>query len=261
MSGSSKQSQKNELSLPDFYKPYWNSAMQGAQAIYDAGGFSPVVGMSDETSKALDMNKLLAGNLQDNVLPGAQKSFMDLLQSNLVGSNELTNVINSSVRPVMQNLERYALPATQDAAIMAGQSGSSRQGIAEGLARSDANKQMMDIGSQLTWNALQQDQQNRQFAQSILPQFMATLQTPAQLMASVGGIKEGYQQEAADAPANNLMKFFQLIQSMNPGSNSTTTATSSMSNFQKLAALGSLAINGYTAYKAPTAAPKSGNGG
>jgi hypothetical protein len=74
----------------------------------------------------------------------------------------------------------------------------------------------------------------------------------------VGGIKEGYQEEAANAPANNLLQYAQIVQAMNPGVNSTTTTTSKMSNFQKLAALGNLAIQGFTAFKPPAPAPTGG---
>ncbi len=250
MSGTSKQTQKNELSLPDFYKPYFNTAMQGATNLYNQGGFSPVVGMSDATKLGLDTNLNLANNIESNIMPQAQDSFMSLLNSNLVGSNELQSAIGAATQPVMQQLERYAVPQTQDAALAAGQFGSSRQGIAEGLARSDANQTMANIGSSMSWNALQQDQQNKQFGTSNLNNFFAALQTPANLRTGVGGIQEGYQQDAADAPMNNLMRYFQLIQSMNPGSNSTTTQTQTSSGFQKLAALGSLGLNGYSAYMA-----------
>lgn len=244
MSGSSKKTQTNELSLPEFYKPYFNTAMQGATDIYNKGGFSPLVGMSDETKLGLETNLGLADNIESNVLPNAQTSFLSLLNSNLVGSGELQGAIEAATSPIMQQLERYAVPQTQDAALAAGQFGSSRQGVAEGLARSDANDQMSRVGAQMSWNAVQQDQQNKQFANSNLNSFLAALQTPANLRTNVGGIKEGYQQEQANAPMQNLMRYFQLIQSMNPGSNSTTTQVDKMSTFQKLAALGSLAVNG-----------------
>lgn len=264
MSGTSKQTQKNELSLPEFYKPYFNTAMQGATDMYNKGGFAPVVGMSDATKLGLETNLGLADNIESNIMPGAQNSFMSLLNSNLVNSSELQNAIGAATNPVMQQLERYAVPQTQDAALAAGQFGSSRQGVAEGLARSDANQQMANIGSSMSWNALQQDQQNKQFANSNLNSFLAALQTPANLRTGVGGIQEGYQQDAADAPMNNLMRYFQLVQSMNPGSNSTTTQTQSMSGFQKLAALSSIALNGFSAYNdaaaQKAAAAKAGGG-
>ena len=249
MSGSSKQTQKNEVSIPDFFKPYYNQGLQGAQNLFQSGSLSPVVGMSDSTRKGLDSNLSLADFLSNETLPGANTSFMSLLNSNLTESPQLQSVIQSATRPIQQNLERYAIPSTQDAAISAGQLGSSRQGVAEGLARSDANRQMGDIGSQLSYQALLQDQQNKQFGISNLNNFIAALQTPANLQTGVGGIEEGYEQEAANAPANNLLKYIQILQGLNPGVNTTSTQTSSMSNFQKLAALGSLATSGYKAYK------------
>jgi hypothetical protein len=258
MSGSSKQKQENKIEIPDFFKPYYNQALTGAQNLYQSGGFAPVVGMSDETSRGLQDNMKFADYLESSFLPRATTSFNSMLESSLIDSPELQRVIASSTRPVMDQLSRYTLPTTQDAAIMAGQRGSSRQGVAEGLARSEANNTMGDIASRLSLQALLQDQQNKQFGISNMPAFMQALQTPASLRTTVGGIKEGYQEEAANAPANNLLQYAQIVQAMNPGVNSTTTTTSKMSNFQKLAALGNLAIQGYSAFKPPAPAPKGG---
>ncbi|QGH73595.1 MAG: hypothetical protein [Siphoviridae sp. ct7UA22] len=248
MSGSSKQTQSTDLSIPDFFKPYWNQGMQGASDMFKSGGFAPVVGMSNATKQGLESNLALADNFDKNIAGNAQNSYLSLLNSNLVNSAELQSAIGAATSPVQQQLERYQVPMTQDAAMSAGQFGSSRQGIAEGLARSDANQQMANIGSQMSWQALQQDQQNKQFANANLGNWMASMQIPANLRTMVGGVQEGYQQEAANAPAQNLLQFMQILQAMNPGSNSTTTQTSSMSNFQKLAALGNLVIGGAKQY-------------
>lgn len=248
MSGSSKQTQKNEVSIPEEYKPYFNSVLGSAQSLFNDGGFANIVGMSDATRSGLDSNLGLADYLEGTLLPQVNSSYASLLNSDLVNSPELQSVIQSAVRPVQQQLERYTLPTTQDAATMAGQGGSSRQGIAEGLARSEANTTMADVGSNLSYNALLQDQQNKQFAQSNLQNLIASLQTPANLRTGVGGIEEGYEQEAANSEMENLMRYAQIVAMFNPGSNTTSTGTSNQSTFSKLAALGSLGIKGYTAF-------------
>lgn len=261
MSGSSKQKQENKIEIPDFYKPYWNQALGGAQKMFEAGGFAPVVGMSDETSRGLQDNLGFADFLESSLLPQVNTTYGSLLNSNLTESPELQSVINSSTRPILEQLARYQIPATQDAALSAGQLGSSRQGIAEGLARSEANKTIGDIGSNLSYNALLQDQQNKQFGISALGSVMQALQTPANLRTTVGGIKEGYQEEAANASMNNLLQYAQLVQAFNPGVNTTSTMTQKMSNFQKLAALGNLAISSFSAFNPATAAAKGATGG
>ena len=50
---------------------------------------------------------------------------------------------------VQRNLDRNLLPSIQGTAQMQGQGGSSRQGIAEGLAISDSNQQITDMASNL----------------------------------------------------------------------------------------------------------------
>ena len=253
MSKSGGTKTKNEISIPDFFKPFYNTALQGAQGIYNLGEFAPVVGMSKATQQGLESNLNLADNFDFNIAPKAQGSYLSLLDSNLAGSGELDRAVGAATNPILQQLQRYAIPQTQDAAITAGQFGSSRQGIAEGLARSDANRQMGDIGSQMARGALQQDQQNKQFATSNLANFMAAMQIPANLRTSVGGIQEGYKQEAADAKAKNLMTYLQLVQAMNPGVNTTSTQTQTQSPFQKLSALGSLGLQAFTALNPATA--------
>jgi len=67
------------------------------------------------------------------------------------------NLMNPGVNPQLQayqgdvqrNLTRNMLPSIQGAAGMAGQLGGARQGIAEGLAISDANQQVTDMASNL----------------------------------------------------------------------------------------------------------------
>ena len=50
---------------------------------------------------------------------------------------------------VQKNLERNLLPSIQGGAGMAGQMGGSRQGVAEGLAIGDSNRQITDMASNL----------------------------------------------------------------------------------------------------------------
>lgn len=66
---------------------------------------------------------------------------------------------------VQQNLVRNLLPSIQSEAINAGQLGGGRQGVAQGLAVSDANQQISDMAAQL-YNA---DQDRRLNAVNALP--------------------------------------------------------------------------------------------
>jgi hypothetical protein len=92
----------------------------------------------------------------------------------------------------MQNLNRYAIPQTQDAAVNAGQRGSSRQGIAEGLARSDANQQMLDTSSKMSMGALSEEIANQRFAAQMTPSLLQALGLPTQLVAGVGAGNDAF---------------------------------------------------------------------
>jgi len=67
------------------------------------------------------------------------------------------NLMNPGVNPqlqayqgdVMRNMQRNILPSIEGGAGMAGQLGGARQGIAEGLAMSDANQQVTDMAANL----------------------------------------------------------------------------------------------------------------
>ena len=60
------------------------------------------------------------------------------------GNPYLSDKITGINNRLADNLYRYGLPKVNDAAVHAGQAGSSRHGIAEGLTRSDAYNKMAD---------------------------------------------------------------------------------------------------------------------
>ena len=95
------------------------------------------------------MGSQLANNFQPYMQQG-QNIFNTATQ----GFNQLMNPgVNPQLQAyqgdVQRNLERNMLPAIQSQAGSFGQMGSSRQGIAEGLALSDANQQVTDMASNL----------------------------------------------------------------------------------------------------------------
>lgn len=67
----------------------------------------------------------------------------------------------SAMTGVNNNLQRNILPSVQAGAIGSGQSGSSRHGIAQGLAMSDANQQATDLAGQMYGQAYDADQGRR----------------------------------------------------------------------------------------------------
>lgn len=74
----------------------------------------------------------------------------DKLMQSLQAGNALTNAqFAQNTQNVTDNLQRSILPGIRSGAIASGQFGGSRQGIAEGLAISDATKQMNNANTQI----------------------------------------------------------------------------------------------------------------
>lgn len=232
MSGNKKQTQtqENKVDIPAYMKPYMTGALSDASALYSQGGFAPKMTRSAETLKANGMALDLADYLQGTALPGFENSLNNLRDKRIVGSDEFTNAVDAATRPVMQNLARYTIPQTQDAAVNAGQRGSSRQGIAEGLARSDANQQILDTTSKMSMGALSEEIANQRFAAQMTPALLQALGLPTQLVAGVGAGNDAFENANAQSEANNLLQYAQLLKLFTPNMDSTTTATTKTNN-------------------------------
>ena len=107
----------------------------------------------------------LAGGAKDSALSSAIQSSMQSptstgkMYENIVGGAGNTYIdplVKSMKAGQMDNLERQ-MPNLDMSAVSAGQAGSSRHGIAEGLMRSDANKQMLDSENQMRAGAYDTD--------------------------------------------------------------------------------------------------------
>ena len=225
--GGKKTTTKAETSvgIPDYVKPYMTGALSDANSMYSSGGFAPKLTRSSETLKGNQMALDLADYLQGTAIPGFEQSIGDLRNKSVVNSDVTRNAITAASRPVMENLSRYSIPMTQDAAIAAGQRGSSRQGIAEGLARSDANNQILDASSRISTAAMGEELTNQRLATQLMPQLLQMLGMPAQIVGGVGASNDAFDNANAQMPAQNLMQFAQLLKLFTPQMNSTQTQT------------------------------------
>jgi len=207
---------QNKTEIPEYMKQYMTGALTDAGKIYANGGFAPKMTRSAETLKSNQMALDLSDYLQGTALPGYEKSINDLRNKSIVNSDVTRNAIDAAARPVMNNLARYAIPSTQDAAVSAGQRGSSRQGIAEGLARSDANNQILDVGARISQAAMGEELTNQRLATQLMPQLLQMFSLPAQLVQGVGQSNDQFQMQQDSAAGNNLMQYAQLLKLFTP---------------------------------------------
>lgn len=217
-----------------FMDPGFEGILPMALQLAKAGNLSPTNRMSETTGQAQQSSRDLINQLNTEFLPGVQGIFDRVGNRDLVNSQETQDVISASTRPIQEQLMRYAIPSTQDSAIAAGQLGSSRQGIAEGLARSDANNQMGDIASRIAFGALQEQLAGERMALQFSPQLMQMMGMPTTLLSELGQNEEYYDLESRSGQSRNLQSLAALLQGFIPGANTTQTQTAAKTGNEKL---------------------------
>ena len=133
-------STKYSQGLSDAAKPAWMDQLKG--------GYNSVVASAAEQPLIKSLTNSLSGpsntgRMYESIVGGAGNTYIDPM-------------VASMKRGVVDSLNRQ-LPGIDSNAIAAGQMGSSRHGIAEGLARSDANKYMTDAENTMRGEAYDKD--------------------------------------------------------------------------------------------------------
>lgn len=232
-----------------YYNPGFGGILPEAQKLAASGMLDPAVLASLTTKEGLQAGKNYAANLQNNFLPQIQSLFDRVTTRDLVNDPITADAITASTRPIQQQLDRYGIPMTQDAAIAAGQLGSSRQGIAEGVARSDANSQMGDIASRIVFGALQEQLAGERMGLQFSPQLMAMLGMPSDILTNIGQREEFYDQEQRQSQSNNLLMLANLLQGFIPGANQTTTSREKTNGLEGIASTGATLMELFKLFK------------
>lgn len=120
--------------------PAWNNQLQGGAGSAAAMGTSQ--SLIDSLNKSLSAPSN-TGRMYQSIVGGSGNTYIDPM-------------VDAMKRGTIDSLERQ-LPQLDAQAVSAGQMGSSRHGIAEGLARSDANKYMADTEAAMRANAYDTD--------------------------------------------------------------------------------------------------------
>lgn len=151
--GSSSQTTKTHSESTSTYTPeqmaQYASLLKGADQWMNNGGLAGTAGQQeDNIANAINAT----GNYYAGVLTGnADRTALDAAKQANADAAQTT-------------FERSTMPAITDQAQQAGQVGSSRQGIAAGLAASDMDSQVGQQNAQMEYQWQQQQQQNKQAA-------------------------------------------------------------------------------------------------
>ena len=143
--------------------------------------------------------------------------------------------IAAATRPITQALTEQALPAIRSSAESTGNFGSSRQGIAEGLASGRASQAIGDATSRIVGDAYGKNVDAQLKALGLLPQTQAAQTTGGLTTSNVGDVRQGMTQALLGEQVGNfnydqMAPYLQSKDIMSlltglPGGSTTTTAT------------------------------------
>jgi hypothetical protein len=135
---------------------------------------------------------------QQNALAGQGMGFSDWLFSGAAldpNSNPaLQATIDASTRPIFEGLMERVMPQIRSEARTTGNMGSSRQGIAEGLASREASRAAGDTGSRIAYQGYQSGLDAMMRNLGLLPQTLGAMTAGAATTGAVGDAQYGLEQ-------------------------------------------------------------------
>ena len=183
------------------YQEYFNELAKGAQSEFQRASSSPgpnfagaVAGF--DPSQVSGQNRLLglsAGPLEQfmqTMLGTAGTNLTDFLRPD---NPTVQNAVQAALDPVVRTFQQSVLPGLRGEAVLTGNVGSSRQGVAEGLATDALTQNLLNTSAGITNQAFQTglDQMIRTLALS--PQLASASTLPGLIETGVG---EQRQQQA-----------------------------------------------------------------
>lgn len=222
-----------DVDIPDSLKPYVTEpggALPEAKAFYNS---IPNFGQPDvagSTTQQAWQSGLDYANFAKNTLnPQMMGLYQNLQNPGQISGATLDNAINAAANPLREQYARSTIPTIGDAAQSAGQFGGSRQGIAEGLAKSDLDKNILNLDASMRYQAASDDINRRiqgyQSAAQFTPTMYDLYTTPTNVLSSVGQQQDYFSNLAAKTDLNNLLGYGDFIRQFIPGASSSTRQT------------------------------------
>lgn len=149
----------------------------------------------------------------------------------------LQSAIQAALDPMVRDFNSAGgtLAGIRGEAIQNAQLGGSRQGIAEGLALDNLQRNMVGAAAQMANQGYQKGQDTALRTLALAPQTMGLLSTPATTLDAIGAQRQGYQQQLINdaiqqwnfqqnLPSAKLAQYMNLVQG-NWGGTSSATST------------------------------------
>lgn len=143
-----------------------------------------------------------------NALAGAGARTSDFWMSDAPWRPEnnpaLAGAVSAATRPITEQLTESILPQLRGEAVRTGNFGSSRQGIAEGIASGRASQAVGDTSAKLVNANYDTNVKAQMQALGLLPQTQAAQTVGAQTTSAVGDVQQALEQAKLTESANNF---------------------------------------------------------
>lgn len=188
--------------------PFLKDIFQRAQDFSNQSGFAGQDPLQSEGQN----NALLAASGLSPLINGAQSANQFLLGDvlNPASNPFLQSTASAATRPIFEGLTQNILPAIRGGAAGTGNVGSSRQGIAEGLASQGALRSAGDASSSIFSNAYGQGLGALVQGLGLAPQTAQLGLLPSNIQQQIGGQRRQLSQEEMFAPFEQLQRFKEL---------------------------------------------------
>lgn len=185
--------------LSDLYSS--TSGLMGTRMPYFP--YETYAARSPLTSASQDAMLGAATNFVPSLVNAGTEGIASMMAAPDVANNPyVNNALGAQANQISTQLQREWLPAIRNGASLAGQTGSTRQGVAEGVAMGDAARQFANQAAQTQLAAYGQGLDTQARAMAMLPQMAQLGMMPAQMIGQVGSAEEAYnQQQISDAMA------------------------------------------------------------
>lgn len=162
-------------------------------------GFDPMQLQAQESA-------LRAAGEQQRVAQGAADSARSFSSDiwNPASNPQLAGAITAATRPITQQLLENTLPSIRGEAVTSGNFGSSRQGVAEGLASGRASQAVGDTAAKLAQSTYDTNINAQQKALALTPMIQDALMRPAAVQSGVGDVRQGMTQALLNQDIGNF---------------------------------------------------------
>lgn len=116
----------------------------------------------------------------------------------------LQGAIDATTRPLYQNLTNTVLPAIRTDATQTGNYGSSRQGVAEGLATQSTQQAAADAAAKVAQNEYETNVAAQQRAEALVPTLQQAQTTAGTVQSGVGDVQRALDQARTNEAVQNF---------------------------------------------------------